>query len=340
MNHSTLLSETLARELVGRATLAPSSHNTQPWRFVASESCIEIWADRQRALQFNDPHHRELTISCGCALLNLRIAAEERGLRAYAKLIPSSHKVDLLASVTFSRLNDDYARVNLEAAIDKRHTYRRRYMSTPIAQSDIIELAEQAVLERAQLHHFADAKDRNHVESLVVHADTLQWSDPSWRKELASWVRSRKDGEGLTVPTLVLPVVRGVVRNIDLGGIVAKQEPDLAQMPPILLMIATETDTAIDWLIAGQALQRVLLTAALKGLQASYLNQAIQIQTTRPKVATLVVEGCCPQVLFRLGAPAQDVEITPRRKVSDTMHWIAPSAAKSAAQLVDGGVHA
>jgi hypothetical protein len=335
MNQSTTLTQTLAREIIGRATLAPSSHNTQPWRFIATESRIELWADRQRALQFNDPHHRELTISCGCALLNLRIAAEERGFRAHAKLIPNSEKVDLLASVSFSRLDDDYARLNLADAIDKRHTYRRRYLSTPIAQRDIVELAQQAALEHAQLHHFADAKDRNHVESLVVQADTLQWSDPSWRKELALWVRSRKDGEGLTVPTLLLPVVRGVVRNIDLGSIVAKQEPDLAQVPPILLMIATETDTAIDWLVAGQALQRVLLAAALKGLQASYLNQAIQIQTTRPKVATLVVEGCCPQVLFRLGAPPLNVEAIPRRDIADAMQWVAESAALSAVQLVE-----
>jgi hypothetical protein len=335
MNQSAILTQTLAREMIGRATLAPSSHNTQPWRFVATESCIEIWADRQRALQFNDPHHRELTISCGCALLNLRIAAEERGLRAYAKLIPNSDRVDLLASISFSRLTDDYTRVNLADAIDKRHTYRRRYLSTPVAQSDIIELAQQAALEHAQLHHFADAKDRNHVESLVVQADTLQWSDPSWRKELALWVRSRKEGEGFTVPTLVLPIVRGAVRNIDPSNLVAKQEPDLAQASPILLMIATETDTVIDWLIAGQALQRVLLAAAVRGLQASYLNQAIQIQTTRPKVATLVVEGCCPQVLFRLGTPALNVEATPRRELADTMQWVAKSAAPSAAQLVE-----
>jgi hypothetical protein len=328
MVQSAVLTQTLARDMISRATLAPSSHNTQPWRFVATETTIDIWADRRRALQFNDPRHRELTISCGCALLNLKIAAEEQGLRAHVTLIPDSEKTDLLASVRFSTPNDDYARLNLADAVTKRHTYRKRYLSIPIAQSDIIELAQQAALEHAQLHHFADAQDRDYVESLVVQADTMQWSDPSWRKELALWMRSRKDGEGLTVPTLVLPVVRGLVRNVDLGSIVAKKEPDLAQASPMLLMIATETDTAIDWLIAGQALQRVLLAAASKGLQASYLNQAIQIQSTRPKVATLVTEGCCPQVLFRLGLPALDVEATPRRDVADAMQWTEQSAAQ------------
>jgi hypothetical protein len=237
--------------------------------------------------------------------------------------------------VSFSTLSDDFARLNLAGAITQRHTYRKRHLSTPIAQSDIIEFAQQAAVEHAQLHHFADARDRDYVESLVERADTMQWSDPGWRRELALWVRNRKEGEGLTVPTLVLPVVRGIVRTIDLGSIVAKREPDLAQASPIVLMIATETDSAIDWLIAGQALQRVLLAAAAKGLQASYLNQAIQIQTTRPKVATLVVKGCCPQVLFRLGSPALDVDVTPRRDVADTMQWVVKSAAQSAAQLVE-----
>jgi hypothetical protein len=326
MTQSATLTEKLAREMLEYATLAPSTHNTQPWRFVAAESSVEVWADRQRALQFNDPRHRELTISCGCALLNLRVAAEERGLRAHATLMPDSTKSDLLASVSFSRLSDDDERLNLADAIDKRHTYRRRYLSTAVAQSDIIEFAQQAAFEHAQLHHFADAKDREHVESLVLQADTMQWSDPSWRRELAQWVRSRKDGEGLTVPTLVLPIVRSAVRNVDLGSIVAKQEPDLAQESPILLMIATETDTAIDWLIAGQALQRVLLAAAKKGLQASYLNQAIQMQSTRPKVATLIVEGCCPQVLFRLGVPAHDTDVAPRWDVDETMQWLDQSS--------------
>ena len=32
--------------LVGRAVLAPSSHNTQPWRFRVSDAVIDLFADR------------------------------------------------------------------------------------------------------------------------------------------------------------------------------------------------------------------------------------------------------------------------------------------------------
>ncbi|HEY9119502.1 MAG TPA: hypothetical protein VIN33_07070 [Marinobacter sp.] len=61
--------------LIRQTVLAPSSHNTQPWRFRISTSTIDLYADRTRALPVNDPADRELTISCGCALFNLCVGA-------------------------------------------------------------------------------------------------------------------------------------------------------------------------------------------------------------------------------------------------------------------------
>ena len=51
---------------VEAAVLAPSSHNTQPWRFRLRGGGIDPRADRTRALPVNDPGDRELTIIwCG-----------------------------------------------------------------------------------------------------------------------------------------------------------------------------------------------------------------------------------------------------------------------------------
>src|SRR3712207_1323163 len=55
----------LLRAAVGYAIRAPSSHNTQPWRFRITDGAVELFADRTRALAVVDPHDRELTISCG-----------------------------------------------------------------------------------------------------------------------------------------------------------------------------------------------------------------------------------------------------------------------------------
>ena len=56
------------RRAAVRATLAPSVHNTQPWRFVISRGVLEIRADWTRKLRILDPSGRQLLISCGSSV--------------------------------------------------------------------------------------------------------------------------------------------------------------------------------------------------------------------------------------------------------------------------------
>src|SRR5215470_2361610 len=65
--------------LLNYAVLAPSEYNTQPWLFKVSERTVELYADRARRLPIVDPEDRELTISCGAALFNLRVALRHFG---------------------------------------------------------------------------------------------------------------------------------------------------------------------------------------------------------------------------------------------------------------------
>jgi len=60
--------------VVRYAILAPSSHNTQPWRFRIHGNVVEVHADFTRALPVVDPENRELIMSCGAAVFHLRAA--------------------------------------------------------------------------------------------------------------------------------------------------------------------------------------------------------------------------------------------------------------------------
>jgi hypothetical protein len=69
-------------------------------------------------------------------------------------------------------------------------------------------------------------------------------------------------------------------------------------------------------MVAGQALQRALLTATAAGLQASYLNQPVQVDDLRTRVAELLDGHGFPQVALRLGYPSDGVPpAAPRRPV-------------------------
>ena len=60
------------------AILAPSAHNRQPWLIaLAGDDKVILWRDRSRDLPQTDPFHRQLVISLGCFLEQMKIAAAE-----------------------------------------------------------------------------------------------------------------------------------------------------------------------------------------------------------------------------------------------------------------------
>jgi hypothetical protein len=314
----------VAFALVRQAVLAPSSHNTQPWLFRVSESAIDLLADRTRALPVNDPVDRELTISCGCALMNLRASAASRGSRLQVQLCPDTEEPDWLASASIAA---EMGAVSTEAVlsefIEHRRTYRKRFSAREVEPAAVDRLVEAANEEGAWLRPLLSEPARQQAAMLVAEGDAAQWANPSWRRELAAWMHPRRRGDGLTVPALAAPLAQIVIRSFDMGGGVGAKDRELAEASPLLAVLGTSGDHPRDWLLAGQALERVLLLACQQGLQASYLNQPIQVASLRPKLQNLVGGGF-PQILLRLGFPLEGIPAAPRRPVEDVIEWNVP----------------
>ena len=306
--------------LLEAAVLAPSSHNTQPWIFEVSDSRISLLADRTRALPANDPDDRELAISCGAALFNLRVAAASSGIEPKISVLPEPDDDDLLAVVDLDGgppISDQVADLNSE--IPRRRTYRKRFEAKPVPESVLVELAGAAEQEGAWLKVLSEEGKRQQAAKLVTEGDAIQWSDRTWRRELAAWMHPRRKGDGLTVPGFVAPVAQAVVRTFDMGNGVGAKDRELAEESPVLAVLGTRGDSQADWLNAGQALERILLSASRAGLQASYLNQPIQTASLRPKLQHAIATTGFPQILLRLGFPKEDIQAAPRRKMSEVI---------------------
>ncbi len=297
--------------LVRAATLAPSSHNTQPWRFRANGDTVELFADRTRALPVNDPYDRELTLSCGAALFNLRVAAAALGRATRIELLPSEDP-DLLARVSLVE-GEPEELAELEPALTARHTTRDAFSEQPIAEH-LTERLLSAARREGPTPRILGTAARNALAVLVGEGDRRQFDDPRWRRELASWLRPRRKGDGLATSALAAPVARAVVRALDLGERTARGDAQLAASAPLLLVLSSDGDEPRDWLAVGQALERVLLEAAADGVQAGYLNQPCQVEPLRDQLAKLVGDHH-PQVVLRLGHPAKALDAAPRRPV-------------------------
>jgi hypothetical protein len=321
------LSEDMAA-LIGAAIRAPSSHNTQPWRFRVTGSAIDLFADPARRLPVNDPDDRELTLSCGCALMNLRVAAGARGLRIEHEILPDPNDPHWLARVSLvgrkgaaSPVAAGDTETDLAPYIPIRRTDRGAFASRAVPDGLLDRLVRGAATEGAWLRPLLTEDARLQTAALVADGDAALWADQAWRRELATWMRPRSRGDGLTLPSLAVPIARRVVRSLDLGRRVGVKDRALALSAPLLVVLGTDHDDPRHWLCAGQALQRVLLVAGAQGLQASYFNQPIQVPALRPRLRQVVGPGL-PQMLVRLGEPLRPRPASLRRALGDVVELL------------------
>jgi nitroreductase len=311
-------------ELLRAATLAPSMHNTQPWRFriLPAGQTIELYADPSRMLKHADPHGRAVHIACGAALFNLRLAVAVAGREPVVRLFPDPAQPQLLAAL---RLAGPYrpsqADTELLAAAAARHTNRKPFSNRPPPPGVLAELAQAATAEGAALH-LPDQEETARLLSLISDAERDLAADPGYRAELARWAGGTRHHDGIPAsalgprdPTGQTPV-RDLTpdRHHPLGYACFEDAPQLA-------VLSTAGSTRKDWMHAGQALQRVLLTATRHGIAAAPLTQPLKTAD-----AWLVRDPRAgleqPQMILRLGhglpvppsprRPANDVQDEPR----------------------------
>lgn len=311
--------------LLRYAVLAPSGHNSQPWRVRPDGDALLVYADRTRALPVVDPDDRELEISCGAFLHHLRLGIRQHEHEGEFALLPDAADPDLLARVRLGReRKPSYEERLLFWAIAKRHTNRRPFLRKTVPAELLRELVSAVEEEGAWLVQLED-DDRRALASLVAAADRAQMLDPAFRRELEAWTHGDRGRTGDGMPELAprLSRLRSslsplAMRTFDLGKGVAAHDEKLIEASPLLVVLGTDEDTARDRLVAGQALSRLLLRATQDGVSASFLDQPLEVPDLRPKVAELAGRAGDPQLVLRLGY-GPDTRGTPRRPVREIL---------------------
>src|SRR4051812_21809118 len=117
------------------ARLAPSIHNTQPWRLRLTASSLDLHADGSRRLDVLDPRGRQLLISCGAALFNARVAIAAAGYSPLVHRLPDPNDPSLVARVAVGPPRGYLPLAALDDYIPRRHTNRRAFVadSVPLA---------------------------------------------------------------------------------------------------------------------------------------------------------------------------------------------------------------
>ena len=313
------------RRAAVRGTFAPSVHNTQPWNFRLRDGELSILADRSRQLKVLDPAGRQLTISCGSALMNARVSLASSGFGALVERLPDRAQPDLLARITTADQHD--VRIDAFAALDNvielRQTNRRRFADDQVPAEVLEVLEHAATTENSTLHLVSREEHRIAIAMLSQKADALENANPAYRAEIRAWTTTdpqRRDG----VPAISVPHVDGVVhddiplRDFDTHGGAYLPADTHSARTQCLALLATAADGPIDWLHAGEALERILLEITKRGFVASPLTQAVEMPYARTGLRSELGLSTYPQVLLRIGRAS----LTPasrRRRLVDVL---------------------
>jgi len=305
---------------VRAATAAPSLHNSQPWRFRIVAGTVDVYADPRRQLEVLDPAGRELLISVGAAVFTLRLAIRGAGHLSDLKLFPVAAEPDLVARVSVRRpMAPTPAAEALVAAIPHRHTNRWPFARSVVPADAVERLADAARREGATLA-VANPVSRTTILNLSQEADRVLRTKGLYRAELARWT-SPREGRGDGVPmTAVGPWDALEILPIrDFGLLQPRLDRTAAEFEPYptIMVLSTDGDTRRDWVSAGQALQRVLLTATWQNLSTTPISQPVEIPAVR-RLLTDIRTGRWAQMVLRVGY-GRPTTATPRRPLAEVL---------------------
>lgn len=310
--------------LVSTAARAPSVHNTQPWKFRATESAIELYADPSRSLARSDPAGREMLISCGAALFGLRLAVRRLGYLPVVQVLPPRAKHDLIARIQLGPKVPMTAREwALLTAVAHRHTHRGPFSPEPLPRGLLVGMQRDAVAEGASLVLLTRPGPLQQLARLVAMAERWQRENPVLRAERRRWTRPSDSAARDGVPASAYPAmpVRPpgglAIRDFDLGRgwgqLVGGGSP-----PAMTAVLTTRGDSRLEWLRAGQALHRLLLHGASRWVFASLHTQPLELAPLRGELRTRLALPGAPQVLMQLGR-SETTQATARRPVSELL---------------------
>ncbi len=312
-------------ELVRLATLAPSSHNTQCWKFALQAGAIDIFPDLARRCPAVDPDDHHVFVSLGCACENLVQAAQAHGLNAAARFDTERSAIRVLLTPMAAPSEPS----PFFKAIAARQCTRGEYDGKPLSSQELRLLERAASSSGVRLLLLTERPELERVLSFVVQGNTAQMADAAFVKELKSWIRFNgsdavRSRDGLFSAASGSPEIPGWLGEIAFGllfrpkGENDKHTRQIRSSAGIAVFAGIAADKA-HWVEVGRSYERFALQATALGIRTAFVNQPVEVVSVRSPFATAMgLANQRPDLVVRFGrGPALPRSL--RRPVQDVL---------------------
>ena len=292
--------------LIRYATLAASSHNTQPWLFRVDKDAIHILPDSSRRCPAVDPDDHHLYASLGCAAENLLIAARRAGLAGSCRYDPATSGV----GITFEEATP--VQSELFEAIPQRQCSRTEYDGSALSDEALRKLDQAGQGDGVSVMLITDRDRMEQIAEFVARGNEAQFSDREWKRELKAWIRfNRREavnaGDGLYGPSMGSPDAPRWLGRLAMRFGFSADKQNRKDRQHILsssavAVIHSETNDKPHWIEAGRCYQRLALQATALDLRTAFINQPVEVASLRPEFAQFLgIGNRRPDLVVRVG---------------------------------------
>lgn len=309
--------------LLNFAVLAPSSHNSQPWRFEVHKNLIRVFLERSRCLFSGDENNRQSYISLGCSITNIMIAADYYGFDCNLVYYPDINNEKELLVSDIKIINKSNPTSLLENhlifSIPRRITNRNQY-EKKFPLDTFLDNIKKYSNDDLEIHIIKDKEKKDKLADIAVAASVAAMENKDFRRELSQYVKPNITSSpigmpcfGMGIPTPVSFIVPIMIKYLNMNKLSYKKDRILLKShTPIFVIIATRNDDKLNWLKTGELYERIALIATREGLSTAMWAAPIQIGEYYRDFKEILETNFRPQAFFRLGYAVKTPSHSPR----------------------------
>ncbi len=307
--------------------LAPSSHNTQPWRFFIDKETfgITVYLNREFVLPASDVEGRQAIVSLGCAIENIIIGARYYGYAANTKfltndkikikpLLEGEQKFTGILKIELEQSEPKTEYEHLARAIFDRKVVRAEYDPTRQIPNNVLETIKKIPDgEITQLHLITGSIHRLTIAEFQAQADGYVINSPKFSRELGDWLLPNNSSSdlGMLGADFGLQDDEALRMHNGLSGKSSLQPEDglkfamggkiFIEKSPLIGIISTKKDDLENWIMAGRIFENIFLELTCQGIQVAVHAGITEVSLVKKIFAMTMGTTRHITVLFRAG---------------------------------------
>ncbi|WP_376778583.1 Rv1355c family protein [Phytoactinopolyspora halotolerans] len=272
--------------VVHAARLAPSGGNTQPWKFLVSDSAVDVHLDPDQTSTL-DVAFRGSYVSIGASLFNAQVAAARHGVLGKAEIFPEGSRQAPVARLNFGNGEEPELAALYDSMLQR---VSNRHLTEPIPLPDHVLAALQhaAQAEDAEAIIVTDRARLTELAELFGESDRIRYLTPKLHTELMRelrWPGRDSLDWGLDVRTLELDRsdlaklrvarredIMAVLAEQDLGRALGESSRDRIAGTSGLVVVTLGRATPADYVRGGMAIERLWIRAEQLGLSVQVMS--------------------------------------------------------------------